>query len=98
MAVCAPATILQSRLPMGLTVSQVPAVLPLSRPQVVQLDKNAKNKVTFADVAGCDEAKVGCWLEAAALACLLCLTHLLQRGLVPPGWVGSNLAAADASA
>lgn len=41
------------------------AVLPCafghccSYPQVVQLDKNAKNKVTFADVAGCDEAKVG---------------------------------------
>jgi hypothetical protein len=27
--------------------------------QITMLDKNAKHKVTFKDVAGCDEAKVG---------------------------------------
>ena len=33
-------------------------IFNVGKASVVQLDKNAKNKVTFADVAGCDEAKV----------------------------------------
>lgn len=44
-------------------------IFNVGKASVVQLDKNAKNKVTFADVAGCDEAKVrwaGCggWMAA----------------------------------
>lgn len=70
---------------MAVSAAQVPAVPPLTRPQVVQLDKNAKNKVTFADVAGCDEAKVGCcWLGATVLPCL---TRALTS-LVAASWVG----------
>lgn len=37
---------------------RLPQLLP-DPAQVTMLDKNAKNKVTFKDVAGCDEAKVG---------------------------------------
>ena len=34
-------------------------IFNVGKASVTMLDKNAKNKVTFADVAGCDEAKVG---------------------------------------
>jgi AFG3 family protein len=33
-------------------------IFNVGKATVVQLDKNAKNKITFADVAGCDEAKI----------------------------------------
>jgi hypothetical protein len=42
--------------------------LPL---QITMLDKNAKHKVTFKDVAGCDEAKVGAALRRAVACCCM---------------------------
>lgn len=75
-------------LPSGLTSCPPPALQPPLCTQVVQLDKNAKNKVTFNDVAGCDEAKVGGssfgsagWrLWAPCWARVYCLCPLHQDG------------------